>query len=447
MLRRVALLLILLIVSGAAIWAAGHLGVSFPWNIAATGPEPPSKDRDPAPASATGQTTDKTPEATVGETAAALGGAPGEPTPGSGDVAIDISRISPEGTSVFAGRAEPDSYVTVLEDGKPAGTVKADSHGEWSLSTEHKFASIDPKLSYEVSRTPPPASAPAPEPPKTDVAKAEPAGPSAAAVAGEVMRKFESLVEEAREEAKKKDQAKAPEPPTEAPQVSAPAPQESTAAPSSAPAPSDTPAKSESTDVAAAAPPPQADPGTASAPSTSATTDTRAGDTSANDTGATVKSPQAQSTESKSAAAPAEPEARATATAEVVPPVPAPSTSAGTQTNVIPVPIMFVYNEATLTPEGERAAALLLEYLTLKRLSAVELTGHADERGTLEYNYDLSRERLETVSQILKQGGYTGELKLTPKGKTEPYMGVDRTAYTGEALYQLDRRVELRVTR
>jgi outer membrane protein OmpA-like peptidoglycan-associated protein len=100
-----------------------------------------------------------------------------------------------------------------------------------------------------------------------------------------------------------------------------------------------------------------------------------------------------------------------------------------------------------LTSEGRRAAALLLEYLTLKKLNGVELTGHADERGSDAYNYELSRERLDAVAVLLKDGGYTGRLKLTPKGKSEPYMGVDRSAYTGEALYQLDRRVELRLQR
>lgn len=108
---------------------------------------------------------------------------------------------------------------------------------------------------------------------------------------------------------------------------------------------------------------------------------------------------------------------------------------------------MFVYNEATLTPDGERAAKLLLEYLTLKRYSAIELTGHADERGTYEYNMDLSRERLNAVASRLKDGGYAGDLTLVPKGKSEPYAGVDRKRYTGEALFQLDRRVELRIAR
>jgi outer membrane protein OmpA-like peptidoglycan-associated protein len=113
----------------------------------------------------------------------------------------------------------------------------------------------------------------------------------------------------------------------------------------------------------------------------------------------------------------------------------------------IPVPIMFVYNEAELTPEGHRGVGLLLEYLKLERLPSIELSGHADERGTDDYNMDLSRERLETVQRILREGGYDGQLKLSPKGKSEPFMGVDRTKYAQDALYQLDRRVELHIVR
>lgn len=360
MLRRVAFFLLFLIILGmAGIFAAGHLGIQLPWIIAATDhDQASSKDREDAP----GVEAPKTAEKAIEETTAALGAAPQTPAH-YGDIAIDISRISPDGTSVFAGRAAPDSYVTVMEDGKPAGTVKADSNGEWSLSTEHKFASTDPKLTYQVSSTPPPAA----EPPKTTIARADPASPTPSAVAGEVMRKFENLVEEAREEAKKE------------------------AAPPAV-------ATAEPSDKATAASPPAL-----------------------------------------------QPETPPTATVQETPPVPA--ASAGVKTDVIPVPLMFVYNEATLTSEGERAAALLLEYLNLKHLSQVELTGHADERGTNDYNYDLSRERLDTVSRLLKDGGYTGELRLTPKGKSEPYTGVNRSAYSGEALYQLDRRVELRVTR
>jgi outer membrane protein OmpA-like peptidoglycan-associated protein len=398
MLRRVALSLLMLMVLGvAAIVAAGHFGIPLPWHKVAVKHQQSPSDSNQAKAPESKDAA-KTAEKTVGETTAALGGGTDASAPASGSVAIDISRISPDGTSVFAGRAEPDTYVTVMEDGKPAGTVKADEYGEWSLSTEHKFASADPKLTYEVSRTPPPA----PEPPK--VAKAE-AAPSSAA--GEVMRKFENLVEDAREEAKKNEEAKKAEETKKAelPAATAPSPGETVTAVEPDVVESDV------------EPAPQKDATSQSATSTG--------------TGTSASS---------------EKDAAASATVTLVPPSKS-SETAGVKTDVIPVPIMFVYNEAKLTPEGERAAALLLEYLNLKHFSVVELTGHADERGTDDYNYDLSRERLDTVSQLLKEGGFRGELTLTPKGKSEPYMGVDRSAYAGEALFQLDRRVVLRVTR
>jgi outer membrane protein OmpA-like peptidoglycan-associated protein len=69
-------------------------------------------------------------------------------------------------------------------------------------------------------------------------------------------------------------------------------------------------------------------------------------------------------------------------------------------TDVIPVPIMFVYNEATLTTDGRRAADLLLEYLTLKRLNSVELSGHADERGSDDYNFEPSRKFCATAATL-----------------------------------------------
>lgn len=111
----------------------------------------------------------------------------------------------------------------------------------------------------------------------------------------------------------------------------------------------------------------------------------------------------------------------------------------------VPVPITFVYNEATLTPEGRSAAGLLLEFLKLKKFASVILSGHADERGLPDYNMELSHERLIAIERVLRNGGYQGKLQLVPKGATEPFTGVDRSKYPAEELYQLDRRVELRV--
>ncbi|WP_072391702.1 OmpA family protein [Hyphomicrobium sp. CS1GBMeth3] len=411
MLRRVAVLLILLAISGGALFAARHLGIPLPWDFAATDPEPPSKDREASPAKGAEEPAKSAAEKAIEDTTAAL--APQEPAPAQpGSVSIDISRISPDGTSVIAGHAEPDSYVTVLEEGKPAGTAKTDSGGNWSLATEHRFASTDPKLSYEVRRTPPPE----PAKPDAQVAAKEPARPSQQAnAAGEVMRKFESLVEEAREEAKKNEaEAKKAEEETERAEEPAKA--------------SDELQESATTEAPRTPEPPAA-----------AVTEAPEREPEAREEVTVAPEPQP---DQPSGASDVEPAPSAEAKVAL-----APQESEPVKQTVIPVPIMFVYNESRLTPDGERAAGLLLEYLKLKKLSAVELTGHADERGSDAYNFDLSRERLDAVAALLKEGGYTGDLKLTPKGKTEPYMGVNRSAYTGEALFQLDRRVELRLGR
>jgi len=122
-----------------------------------------------------------------------------------------------------------------------------------------------------------------------------------------------------------------------------------------------------------------------------------------------------------------------------------PSNSSRPSLTSTPVPMTFVYNEATLTPEGRKAAHLLLEYLTLKKFGSVTLSGHADERGLPDYNMELSRQRLVSIEHLLRDGGYQGKLDLLPKGATEPFKGVDRSRYPREELLQLDRRVELRV--
>ena len=54
---------------------------------------------------------------------------------------FDIVRINPDGNSVIAGRAPPNSVVKVMRDGKVIGTVTADKRGEWVLVPEKLFSS------------------------------------------------------------------------------------------------------------------------------------------------------------------------------------------------------------------------------------------------------------------------------------------------------------------
>ncbi len=109
----------------------------------------------------------------------------------------------------------------------------------------------------------------------------------------------------------------------------------------------------------------------------------------------------------------------------------------------VPVPIQFVYRTSQFTPDGMKAARLVLNYLIASQFESVTLTGHADDRGPPEYNHALSHDRLLAVEAFLRRGGYKGRLHLIPKGESQPYRNVDRSKFTTSELHQLDRRVEL----
>ncbi|KAB2941603.1 MAG: OmpA family protein [Hyphomicrobium sp.] len=269
---------------------------------------------------------------------------------------FDIARIDPNGTSVFAGRAEPRSVVTITADGKEIGTAQADENGEWTFTTDAKIPNAEAKLA--LFKAPPGTKVADSAAHREEVKPEPPKRHTAGTVTSDMLKNLEGMVAAARTDEEKQTVAAAPPP--------APITDDRTS-PAGAP-------------VAAA------------------------------------------------------------------PPLPPTSQSAATSASV-PVPVTFIFNEATLTSDGRRAAALLLEYLQLKRFPKVTLTGHADERGTHELNMNLSRERLETVASFLREGGFKGELELIPKGKTEPYTGVVRSDFSQEDLWQLDRRVELMVSR
>ena len=122
-------------------------------------------------------------------------------------------------------------------------------------------------------------------------------------------------------------------------------------------------------------------------------------------------------------------------------------TRQATSRQLIPAPITFLYNETIFTKEGRQAATLLAKHLTSQQYAGVALSGHADERGSDLYNMELSRQRLLVVSEFLRKNGFVGELELIPKGKSEPYVGIDRHELSTEDAFQLDRRVELRQVR
>jgi peptidoglycan-associated lipoprotein len=69
----------------------------------------------------------------------------------------------------------------------------------------------------------------------------------------------------------------------------------------------------------------------------------------------------------------------------------------------------------------------------------VRLEGHADERGSREYNVGLGERRSQTVRSILVANGVsTDQLSTISFGEEEPAV-----AGSGEQSYALNRRVEV----
>ena len=60
---------------------------------------------------------------------------------------FDALQISPDGTSVFAGRAPPRSHVTVLANQRPIATATANEDGEWVVVIHEKIGTGDQQFS------------------------------------------------------------------------------------------------------------------------------------------------------------------------------------------------------------------------------------------------------------------------------------------------------------
>jgi peptidoglycan-associated lipoprotein len=101
--------------------------------------------------------------------------------------------------------------------------------------------------------------------------------------------------------------------------------------------------------------------------------------------------------------------------------------------------VYFGFDEATLAPETRKQLESDWECLQKRPLRRVVLAGHADERGTTEYNLALGMRRAGAVKKYLAGlGAETSRLKAISYGKERPAdPGHD------EAAWAKNRRVEL----
>ena len=104
--------------------------------------------------------------------------------------------------------------------------------------------------------------------------------------------------------------------------------------------------------------------------------------------------------------------------------------------------VLFDYDEATITSAAERILRQKLPILQSNSSLRLRLEGHADERGTTEYNLALGSRRAESVREFLSGFGISaGRFTTTSFGEERP--AVNRS---DEVAWGQNRRVEFVIT-
>jgi peptidoglycan-associated lipoprotein len=98
---------------------------------------------------------------------------------------------------------------------------------------------------------------------------------------------------------------------------------------------------------------------------------------------------------------------------------------------VIAEPVYFEFDQARLTPSAKATLEAKAAILRRDGLIRVAISGHADERGSDEYNLALGMRRATAVQQYLRQLGIAGDrLETASYGEERPAVrGHDERAY------------------
>lgn len=101
--------------------------------------------------------------------------------------------------------------------------------------------------------------------------------------------------------------------------------------------------------------------------------------------------------------------------------------------------IYFDFDQSDIKPEARQIIEHHSKYLAANANTRIVLQGHADERGTREYNLSLGERRARAVQQVMTLMGVSAsQLELVSYGEERPAaMGHDESAWA------LNRRVEL----
>jgi peptidoglycan-associated lipoprotein len=93
--------------------------------------------------------------------------------------------------------------------------------------------------------------------------------------------------------------------------------------------------------------------------------------------------------------------------------------------------IYFDYDEADITAEAERILRAKLDILRNSPAVRIRIEGHADERGTNEYNIALGNRRAESVREFMTGFGIDqNRISIVSYGEDQPaMMGSSETAW------------------
>jgi peptidoglycan-associated lipoprotein len=104
--------------------------------------------------------------------------------------------------------------------------------------------------------------------------------------------------------------------------------------------------------------------------------------------------------------------------------------------------VFFDYDDSTIRPDAQEALAAKVPFLRANPAIRMRIDGHADERGSVEYNLALGMRRANAVREYL--GGFgldASRFETYSFGEDHPLV-----AGTGESAWSQNRRAEFRVT-
>ena len=104
--------------------------------------------------------------------------------------------------------------------------------------------------------------------------------------------------------------------------------------------------------------------------------------------------------------------------------------------------VYFEYDESAITNDTEAALRAKVEILRANPGVQLRMEGHADERGTSEYNIALGNDRAESVMRFLTNFGLSGDrFSWVSYGEEQPAV-----QGSNEEAWALNRRVEFVIT-